>query len=493
MAKRVQRRRGTTAEHATFTGAEGEITVDTTKDTAVVHDGSTAGGIPLAREDQSNVNRVNSIGVTELNLTDGTAGQVIKTNGSGTLSFTTIDAGTTAVGGDLSGTVSNAQIVANSVGVTELNLSDGTNGQALKTNGSGTLSFGDVVTDPSMSGHVTGTTSSNTITSNVITSAMLTTALKNFTIDEFTGNGVTTTFTLTASVGSINALLVYINGVVQPTSAYALPTATSIQFLSAPVGSSAIRCLHLGFQSTVGVPSDGTITAAKLAANAVTSSKILDGTIVNADIANDAITDSKIASQTITEASIVPNTITNISIANATVTGTQIADNSINGTKIALGSDTQGDVMYYDGANWARLGPGTAGLALVTGGSGANPSWSQRPYDMAFLAGYDKDMVKEDVTVRTYGELVMARAGTFEGETGYIDTAPNGNTIVDIEKNGTSIYSTKPQFTQTNALSAGTLSTTIFAAGDRITFKVTTLGSSSQPGKGARVTLKCKV
>lgn len=50
MAKRLQLRRGTTAEHAVFTGAIGEVTVDTTKDTAVVHDGSTIGGFPLARE-----------------------------------------------------------------------------------------------------------------------------------------------------------------------------------------------------------------------------------------------------------------------------------------------------------------------------------------------------------------------------------------------------------------------------------------------------------
>lgn len=51
MSTQVQRRRGTTAEHATFTGAAGEITVDTTKKTAVVHDGSTAGGFPLQKED----------------------------------------------------------------------------------------------------------------------------------------------------------------------------------------------------------------------------------------------------------------------------------------------------------------------------------------------------------------------------------------------------------------------------------------------------------
>jgi len=48
MAKLLQLRRGTTSQHSSFTGAVGEVTVDTDKDTAVVHDGSTAGGFPLA-------------------------------------------------------------------------------------------------------------------------------------------------------------------------------------------------------------------------------------------------------------------------------------------------------------------------------------------------------------------------------------------------------------------------------------------------------------
>jgi hypothetical protein len=46
----LQLRRGTTSEHSTFTGLVGEVTIDTTKDTIVVHDGSTVGGIPLAKE-----------------------------------------------------------------------------------------------------------------------------------------------------------------------------------------------------------------------------------------------------------------------------------------------------------------------------------------------------------------------------------------------------------------------------------------------------------
>ena len=54
MASSIQRRRGTTSDHATFTGAVGEITIDTTKDTVVVHDGAVVGGVPLLREDGSN-------------------------------------------------------------------------------------------------------------------------------------------------------------------------------------------------------------------------------------------------------------------------------------------------------------------------------------------------------------------------------------------------------------------------------------------------------
>ena len=49
MATAIQRRRGTTTQHNSFTGLAGEITIDTTKNTVVVHDGSTAGGFPLAK------------------------------------------------------------------------------------------------------------------------------------------------------------------------------------------------------------------------------------------------------------------------------------------------------------------------------------------------------------------------------------------------------------------------------------------------------------
>ena len=54
MSSAIQRRRGTTAQHATFAGLNAELTVDTDKEVVVVHDGTTAGGYPLMRENASN-------------------------------------------------------------------------------------------------------------------------------------------------------------------------------------------------------------------------------------------------------------------------------------------------------------------------------------------------------------------------------------------------------------------------------------------------------
>lgn len=115
-------------------------------------------------------------------------------------------------------------------------------------------------------------------------------------------------------------------------------------------------------------------------------------------------------------------------------------------------------------------------------------------YDAALIAGFDVSMVKEDIAVATYGEWVMARSGSFTGEAGYIDTAPTGAAaIVDIEKNGTTIYTTKPEFAAaSNSLSAGTLKTDgteDYVSGDRVTFKVTQIGST-EPGEGLRFTVK---
>jgi hypothetical protein len=42
-----------------------------------------------------------------------------------------------------------------------------------------------------------------------------------------------------------------------------------------------------------------------------------------------------------------------------------------------ISSQAQGDILFYNGSAWTRLGAGTAGYILKTQGAGANPSWLQ--------------------------------------------------------------------------------------------------------------------
>nr|BAR27277.1 hypothetical protein [uncultured Mediterranean phage uvMED] len=50
--------------------------------------------------------------------------------------------------------------------------------------------------------------------------------------------------------------------------------------------------------------------------------------------------------------------------------------NGTDGTDLGTTLTTQGDIVYRDGSGLARLGAGTSGQLLQSGGSGANPSWT---------------------------------------------------------------------------------------------------------------------
>jgi hypothetical protein len=64
MATQIQFRRGTKVQHNAFTGADGEVTVDTTNLSLHVHDGITAGGFESARADLSNHSNVGILTAT---------------------------------------------------------------------------------------------------------------------------------------------------------------------------------------------------------------------------------------------------------------------------------------------------------------------------------------------------------------------------------------------------------------------------------------------
>ena len=69
MATQLQLRRGTTSQIAAFTGANGEIAVDTDVKTIYVQDGATAGGFAMARADFSNISASATLTLGTLNAT----------------------------------------------------------------------------------------------------------------------------------------------------------------------------------------------------------------------------------------------------------------------------------------------------------------------------------------------------------------------------------------------------------------------------------------
>jgi len=81
MPTTVQFRRGTTAQNEAFTGAVGEITIDTDKDTIIVHDGATQGGFPLISSNDSDPTFSSSTAskpqLTLTNTADDATGPVI--------------------------------------------------------------------------------------------------------------------------------------------------------------------------------------------------------------------------------------------------------------------------------------------------------------------------------------------------------------------------------------------------------------------------------
>lgn len=111
------------------------------------------------------------------------------------------------------------------------------------------------------------------------------------------------------------------------------------------------------------------------------------------------------------------------------------------------GSDAQGDILYYNGANWVLLTPGTSGFVLQTQGAGANPRWVL----MAQTATV-KDVSGPNITpnadnawhtIQTYASVPAATAGSTVWLRGLIKNADTHVKIADdirIQMNGTTIF-----------------------------------------------------
>jgi hypothetical protein len=107
--------------------------------------------------------------------------------------------------------------------------------------------------------------------------------------------------------------------------------------------------------------------------------------------------------------------------------------NGTNGTDLGTTLTTQGDLVYRDGSGLQRLGAGTAGQVLQTGGAGANPSWGTVSSDFVKLGetGSFSSVASVDLNglfssnykiYKVYGYNVYSASGgnqlNFRGSTG---------------------------------------------------------------------------
>ena len=142
-------------------------------------------------------------------------------------------------------------------------------------------------------------------------------------------NDSTTTFNLTSGGDSVvvqspQSLLVSIDGVLQePVSAYNA-TGGSIVFTEAPNTNATFFAILLGDTLDIGIPTDDTVSAAKLKTDSVVEAKISDG----------AVTVSKLGANAVSAAKISSDAIENRHLADNIVQEVHLVDDSVSSDKI---------------------------------------------------------------------------------------------------------------------------------------------------------------
>tara|TARA_R100000951_G_scaffold5206_1_gene5754 strand:+ start:292 stop:1923 length:1632 start_codon:yes stop_codon:yes gene_type:complete len=179
--------------------------------------------------------------------------------------------------------------------------------------------------------------------------------------NEFAGNGTTIDFTLSASAIKNNTF-VYINGVYQFKSTYAVSD-TTLTFSTAPPTNSVIEVMLVGFTtSIVATPSADSVGTLAIQDNAVTQAKIADDAVTQAKIADDAVTQAKIANDAVGADQLASNAVVTASIVDANVTTAKIANNAVTAAKVSSDIKVAGlETIYVPAA--AMYPNSTAGCA----------------------------------------------------------------------------------------------------------------------------------
>jgi hypothetical protein len=216
MPTQLQLRRGNTAQTSVFTGVTAEITVDTDKKTLVVHDGSTAGGIPLAKESALTTIYAHANGAFDKANSSNVIAQAAfdKANQTAQLAFTTVSAnGTSLVADANNDTLTITSAVANGVFVSA-NASTDALDIGLIDSGVTASGYGDSISVPTFVVDAKGrlTSASNTTIRSGTTSQTGVVQLQDSVISTSTSNAATpasvkTTYDLatTANNNAVNA------------------------------------------------------------------------------------------------------------------------------------------------------------------------------------------------------------------------------------------------------------------------------------------------
>ena len=229
----------------------------------------------------------------------------------------------------------------------------------------------------------------------------------NVSLNEFSGNGSTTAFTLSADPGTENNTQVYIDGVYQEKGTYAV-SGTTLTFSTAPPNGTSIEVMAFS-ESSVGVVADGSIDADKLATDAVITAKILNANVTADKLATDAVTTAKIKDST---------------GSSDGVTTAKVADNAITLAKMAGGTD--GNLISYD-ANGDPVAvlTGTAGQVLTSAGEGAPPTFATLA---ATTVPYNDWEVKTGTYAASNKDQLIANSGSDFTIT--LPAGSAGNTVI---------------------------------------------------------------
>ena len=108
-----------------------------------------------------------------------------------------------------------------------------------------------------------GVGSTGTVADGAVTASKLDASLKDYLEETYTADGTQTTYTLTRAALGANSLMLSIDGIVQPSTAFSV-SGTTLTISPALPNTTNVRVVHMGVQSGVFVPANNSITAAQI-------------------------------------------------------------------------------------------------------------------------------------------------------------------------------------------------------------------------------------